>query len=73
MFRPNWSSSGVQVVEEISAPLSHQLVAHTHITSYIKTEPTTRNIQNSYIQHQRKANTNKSNITITVIEQQYIT
>jgi hypothetical protein len=23
MFRPNWPASGVQVVEEIAAPLSH--------------------------------------------------
>jgi hypothetical protein len=27
---------------------------HTHPTSYIKTEPTTRNIRNSYTQHQEK-------------------
>jgi hypothetical protein len=34
---------------------------HTYPTSYIKTEPTIRNIQNSDTQHQRKnQNTNKT-------------
>jgi hypothetical protein len=49
---------------------------HIHPTSYIKTEPTTRNIRNSYTQHKKKKKPKHqqhvSNIITKVIEQQYV-
>jgi hypothetical protein len=47
---------------------------HTHRIFYIKTEPTIRNIQNSYTLHQRITNIpTKCNTITTVIKQPYIT
>jgi Tfp pilus assembly protein PilE len=53
----------------------HQLAAHTHCTSYVKIEPTTHNIHKSYTHSAKTKPThqqNVSNITTTVIEQQYV-